>query len=135
MPIELEMVLRLMLATVLGAIIGLQRYMVRKPAGIRDHSLISLGSALFTVVSSLGFADGDPTRIASGIVAGIGFIGAGAILRSPEGAVAGITTAASIWVAAGIGLAAGAGMYIIAPVATAITLMILVMPHRQKNLK
>jgi len=132
MSIELEMVLRLMLATVLGAIVGLQRYMAGKPAGIRDHSLICLGSALFTMISSLGFVNGDPTRIASGIVAGIGFIGAGVILRSSEGAVAGITTAASIWVAAGIGLAAGAGMYIIAPVTTVITVIILFMPHRRK---
>ncbi len=130
MPIELEMALRLLLAAALGAVIGFQRERSGKPAGIRTHSLISLGAALFTIASALGFVGADPSRIAAGIVAGIGFLGAGAILRSREGIVAGLTTAATIWVSAGIGLAAGAGMYIIAPVATIITLAILFIPHK-----
>jgi len=129
MPIELEMVLRLLLAVVLGAIIGFQREKADKPAGIRTHSLISVGAATFTVASALGFVGADPTRIAAGIVAGIGFLGAGAIVRSGEGIVAGMTTAATIWAVAGIGLAAGAGMYVIAPAATAIVLIILLIPH------
>ena len=130
MPVELEMVLRLLLAAALGAVIGFQRERAGKPAGIRTHSLISLGAALFTVASALGFVGAEPSRIAAGIVAGIGFLGAGAILRSREGIIAGLTTAATIWVSAGIGLAAGAGMYIIAPVATAITVVILFIPHK-----
>ena len=129
MPIELEMILRLLLATALGAVIGFQRERAGKPAGIRTYSLICIGSALFTIASALGFLGADPSRIAAGIVAGIGFIGAGAIMRRGEGILEGLTTAATIWVVAGIGLAAGAGMYVIAPVATAIVLIVLYIPH------
>ena len=123
------MTLRLLMAAALGAIIGFQRERAGKPAGIRTHSLICLGSALFAVASALGFVDADPSRIAAGIVAGIGFLGAGAILRTREGIVAGLTTAASIWVVAGIGVAAGAGMYLIAAAVTVIVLVILFLPH------
>ena len=129
MPTELEMVLRLLLAAALGAIIGFQRARAGKPAGIRTYSLICVGSALFAVVSALGFVGADPARIAAGIVAGIGFIGAGAIMRREEGIVEGLTTAATIWVVAGIGLAAGVGMYLIAAVVTAIALVVLFIPH------
>jgi len=129
MPIELEMILRLLLATALGAIIGFQRERAGKPAGIRTYSLICIGSALFTIASALGFLGAEPSRIAAGIVAGIGFIGAGTIMRRGEGILEGLTTAATIWVVAGIGLAAGAGMYVIAPVATAIVLIVLYIPH------
>ena len=129
MPIELEMVLRLLLATALGAVIGFQRERAGKPAGVRTYSLICIGSALFTIASALDFLGGDPSRIAAGIVAGIGFIGAGTIMRRGEGILEGLTTAATIWVVAGIGLAAGAGMYVIAPVATAIVLIVLYIPH------
>ena len=129
MPIELEMILRLLLATALGAIIGLQRKKAGKAAGIRTYSLICIGSALFTITSALGFLGADSSRIAAGIVAGIGFLGAGAIMHREGGMVEGLTTAATIWVVAGIGLAAGAGMYIITPVATAIVLIILYIPH------
>jgi len=129
MPVEVEMVLRLLLAAALGAIVGFQRERAGKPAGIRTHSLISLGAALFAVVSALAFPDADPTRIAAGIVTGIGFLGAGAIIRREGGLVGGLTTATTIWAVAGIGLAAGVGMYIVAPVATAIALVILFIPH------
>jgi len=130
MPIELEMVLRLLLAAALGAIIGYQRERAGKPAGLRTHILICLGAALFTVASIYGFgAATDPARIAAGVVAGIGFIGAGAILRSGEGIVAGLTTAATIWAVAGIGLAAGAGLYLISAVATILMLIVLFLPH------
>jgi len=129
MPVELEMVLRLLLATALGAIIGFQRARAGKPAGIRTHSLISVGAALFTVVSALGFAGADPSRIAAGIVAGIGFLGAGAIMRRGEGIVAGLTTAATIWAVAGIGMASGAGMYLISVAAAVIILIVLFIPH------
>jgi len=130
MPMELEAALRLLLAAVLGAIIGFQRERANKPAGLRTHTLICFGSALFTVVSAYGFGFGaEPTRIAAGIVTGIGFIGAGAILRGGEGIVAGLTTAATIWTVAGIGMAAGAGLYLISAVATVITLIVLYIPH------
>ena len=130
MPIELEMVLRLLMATVLGAIIGYQRERAAKPAGLRTHVLICVGAALFTIASLYGFGDvADPARIAAGIVAGIGFIGAGAIIRRDEGLVAGLTTAATIWVVAGIGLAVGVGLYLVAGVTTAIAFGALFFPR------
>ena len=130
MPIEVEMVLRLLLAAALGAAIGYQRARAGKPAGVRDYTLISVGSALFTVASLYGFgAIADPSRIAAGIVAGIGFLGAGAIIRREEGVVAGLTTAATIWMVAAIGLAAGAGLYVVSAVTTGIALIVLFLPH------
>ena len=124
----LEMLLRLLLAAGLGAAVGFERERHGKAAGLRDHILITVGAALFTVVSIFGFGVGvDCSRVAAGVVAGVGFIGAGVIFRGGEG-VAGITTAASIWVAAAIGLAAGAGLYLISAVATAITVGILLIP-------
>ena len=130
MSIEVEMVLRLLLAVALGAIIGYQRERAGKPAGLRTHILICAGAALFTVASLYGFgAAADPARVAAGIVAGIGFLGAGAIIRRGEGIVAGLTTAATIWVVAAIGLAAGAGLYLVSAVTTAVILIVLCLPH------
>jgi putative Mg2+ transporter-C (MgtC) family protein len=129
MPIELEMVLRLLLAAALGAIIGYQRERAGKTAGLRTNILICIGAALFTVASYTFGNAADPSRIAAGVVAGIGFLGAGAILRTGEGYVAGLTTAATIWAVAGIGLAAGAGLYLIAAVTTALVLIVLFLPH------
>jgi putative Mg2+ transporter-C (MgtC) family protein len=124
----LEMLLRLFLAAALGAAVGFERERHGKAAGLRDHTLITVGAALFTIASIFGFGAGvDPSRVAAGVVAGVGFIGAGVIFRGGEG-VAGITTAASIWVAAAIGLAAGAGLYLISAAATAITVGILLIP-------
>jgi putative Mg2+ transporter-C (MgtC) family protein len=125
---ELEMILRLLLAAVLGLLIGLQREWKGKPAGVRTLALISAGSAMFSIISEMGFIGGDPSRIAAGIVTGIGFLGAGAILHR-HGGVEGLTTAAAIWATAGIGLAAGAGLYLISTVVTAIVLAILFIPH------
>ena len=133
MPVELEMVLRILLAIVLGGVIGFQRGKAEKPAGLRDLILISAGAALFTVVSIYGFGAGDQTRVAAGIVTGIGFLGAGVILRRGEGAgVKGLTTASTIWITAGIGMAAGAGLYIIASVTTLMVLIVLLIPRRIK---
>ena len=130
MGIEVEMLLRLLLAAALGAVIGYQRERAGKPAGLRTHVLICVGAALFTVASLYGFGAGaDPARVAAGIVAGIGFLGAGAIMRTGEGIVAGLTTAATIWVVAAIGLAVGAGLYLASAVATALTLVVLFLPH------
>jgi putative Mg2+ transporter-C (MgtC) family protein len=126
-PIELEMVLRIILALVLGGVIGFQRGRAEKPAGARDLILISVGAALFTVVSIYGFEIGDQARVAAGIVTGIGFLGAGVILRRSEGKVKGLTTAATIWVTAGIGLSAGAGLYIISTVSAFLVLAVLLL--------
>lgn len=128
MPQHLESVLRILLACALGAAIGAQREWSGKPAGLRTLALISMGAALFTVVSEYGFSSGDPSRIAAGIVTGVGFLGAGAILHRHSG-VEGLTTAASVWLAAAIGLAAGAGFYWISLIATALALIILFVPH------
>jgi len=123
------MVLRLLLATALGAGIGYQREQAGKVAGLRTHVLIALGAALFTVVSIFGFSGAvDSSRVAAGVVAGVGFIGAGVIFRGEEG-VAGVTTAASIWVTAAIGLAAGAGLYLVSVVVTLITIGVLMIPR------
>jgi putative Mg2+ transporter-C (MgtC) family protein len=127
---ELVMVLRILLAAVLGAVIGFQRRQADKPAGLRDIVLICTGSALFTVVSIYGFGLADPSRVAAGIVTGIGFLGAGAIIRRGEGVIKGLTTAATIWVAAGIGMAAGTGLYLIAVVTTAVVLVVLLLHRR-----
>jgi len=129
--IELEMILRLLLAAALGAIIGYQRERAGKAAGLRTHVLICVGAALFTVASIYGFgAATDPARIAAGVVVGIGFLGGGVIIRRvEEGIVAGLTTAATIWAVAGIGLAAGAGLYLVSAVSAVIMLIVLLLPH------
>ena len=129
MGIELEMILRLLLASALGAIIGYQRERAGKLAGLRTHVLICVGAALFTVTSIYGFGADDTARVAAGVVAGIGFLGAGAIIRGGEGIVAGLTTAATIWAVAAIGLAAGAGLYLVSAVTAAILLIVLLLPH------
>lgn len=118
--LKLVLLLKLLLATVLGGAIGLEREIAGKPAGLRTNILICVGAALFMhlsiYVAEIGFsADGHPygdtTRIAAQIVSGIGFLGAGAILHS-HGAVLGLTTAATIWVVAAVGAAVGAGAYV-----------------------
>jgi putative Mg2+ transporter-C (MgtC) family protein len=131
MPVDILMALRILLAAVLGGAIGFQRERAGKPAGLRTHMLICIGATVFTLVSAYGFSgQADPSRVAAGIVTGIGFIGAGSIiLRSSEGLVTGLTTAATIWIAAGIGVAVGAGLYIVALVSSVITLVVLFIPH------
>ena len=117
---------RLALGAALGGIIGLERELRHKAAGLRTNMLICFGSAMFTVLSAQ-MADrfgGDNVRIASQIIPGIGFIGAGAILRE-RGSVTGLTTAATIFVAASVGMAAGAGFYITASFATVVILLAL----------
>ncbi len=129
--IWLDVTLRLMLAIALGAVIGYQRERASKAAGLRTHTLISLGAAVFTVVSIFGFSGAvDPSRVAAGVVAGVGFIGAGVIFRGMGGdRVAGLTTAASIWASAAVGLAAGAGMWLVAIIAGLATVGILLVPR------
>lgn len=125
--LQLDLALRLVIAAVVGALVGLEREIHGHPAGMRTHLLVALGAALFTVLSAHGFGAGgpgapvDPTRIAAQIVTGIGFLGAGAIVK--EGAtIKGLTTAASLWATAALGMAAGAGEHLLGIVATAIVL-------------
>ncbi len=121
-----EMILRLVLAALLGGLIGAEREYRSKVAGMRTHLLVSIGSALLMLVSQHGFGgSGDPGRIAAQIVSGIGFIGAGTIIMDRRRSVHGLTTAAGIWVAAGIGMAVAAGMYLVAFAAVALSLLCL----------
>jgi putative Mg2+ transporter-C (MgtC) family protein len=120
--LTLETLLSLLLAVALGAVVGIEREIAHRPAGLRTHMLVSLGSCLFTIVS-VSFAM-DPARIAAGIVAGIGFIGAGTIWGEKD-KVKGITTAASLWSTAAIGLTTGIGDYPMAVVVTTLVVIIL----------
>lgn len=131
---ETEIIVRLVAAAACGALLGFEREKIRKPAGIRTHALVTMGSALFTVMSIFGFAGSDPSRIAAGIVTGIGFLGAGAIFKSKTG-VAGLTTAASLWIAAAIGVALGAGFYMIGMVVTIIAFMLLLLKKYEENIE
>ncbi len=121
--------LQLILATLLGSLLGVERSLAHKTAGMRTYALVALGSALFVIIGQevlTSLPNGvtfDPLRVASQIVVGIGFLGAGLIFVTKEG-VSGLTTAAGLWVAAGIGMAVGFGQNSIALFTTAITLLI-----------
>jgi putative Mg2+ transporter-C (MgtC) family protein len=122
-----EALLRLALAGALGGLIGLERELRDREAGLRTHLLVSLGAALFTIAGAYGFASfrlTDPTRVAAQIVTGIGFLGAGAIIRQGS-SIRGLTTAATLWVVAAVGLAAGAGYYSAALITTGLVLLAL----------
>jgi len=119
---------RLLLAAALGAIVGLEREIRRKPAGLRTNLFICMGSALFTILSgeiARRLGPSDPTRIVSNLIPGIGFIGAGAIIRE-RGTVVGLTTAATIFVVASVGMAVGAGLWMTAIFTTLVILGALV---------
>jgi uncharacterized membrane protein YhiD involved in acid resistance len=127
---QFDIAIRLIVAAVFGAAIGFEREIHDHPAGMRTHLLVALGSGLFTVVSIFGFVGAlapgegspvDPSRVAAQVVTGIGFLGAGAILKFGT-SVRGLTTAASLWTTAAIGMAAGAAEYVLAGVGTAIVL-------------
>lgn len=129
---ELEFLMRIFCAALLGGLIGLEREYRAKEAGFRTHFLVALGSAVFMIVSAYGFSDAltndlqrwDLSRVAAQVVSGIGFIGAGTIIfRKSENMVSGLTTAAGLWVTAAIGLACGGGMYILAIGSTVMVLL------------
>lgn len=127
---DAEIFIRLVLSLILSGLIGLERQMHRRTAGLRTHILVSLGSCLIMLTSLYIFAiyknevPLDPARIAAGVITGIGFLGAGTIIREREG-VKGLTTAASLWVVAGIGLATGCGFYKAALFTTILALLTL----------
>jgi putative Mg2+ transporter-C (MgtC) family protein len=135
-----QIVLRLVLAAVLGGLVGVERERLEWAAGMRTHALVSLGSALFMVVSIFGFSDIlteqhvilDPSRVAAQVASGIGFIGAGTIILRRE-IVKGLTTAASIWAVAAVGLAVGGGMFVASVAATVLALAILVLAKSVKT--
>jgi putative Mg2+ transporter-C (MgtC) family protein len=135
-----QIVLRLVVAAILGALVGLERERLEWAAGMRTHALVCLGSALFMVVSAFGFSDVlgeqhvilDPSRVAAQVASGIGFIGAGTIILRRE-IVKGLTTAASIWAVAAVGLAVGGGMFLAAGSATLLALALLVLARPIKR--
>lgn len=138
-----EITIRLVLATILGGLVGIEREQNNHPAGFRTHILVCVGSALIMLISMYGFEEyisqnrdhvlSDPARLAAQVVSGIGFLGAGTILVH-GGTVRGLTTAASLWVVAGIGLALGAGFYYGASLATLLVLLSLVVLNRIEDL-
>lgn len=122
--IEIELIARLALGFVLSGIVGLEREVSLKPAGLRTHILVGLGSTLLTILSSQGFPDSDRSRIAASIVVGIGFLGAGTIIKT-EQKVIGLTTAATLWIVSSIGIAAGSGYYLLAITVTIFAFLVL----------
>jgi putative Mg2+ transporter-C (MgtC) family protein len=130
MPGDFQMIIRLLLTVVLSGLIGLERQVHHRDAGLRTHILVALGSCLIMLTSIYVFdiykdkVSMDPARIAAGVITGIGFLGAGTIIREPE-KVRGLTTAASLWVVAGIGLAVGIGFNRMAIYTTVLVLIVL----------
>jgi putative Mg2+ transporter-C (MgtC) family protein len=146
-PFLYEVVLPLVAAVCLGGIVGWERESGDKPAGLRTHMMVSLGAAVFTLaalraISEYDTTAGDPSRIVMGVATGIGFLGAGSIIRT-GGEVHGITTAAGIWVVGAVGACCGAGYYAIASVAVVLSVVVLSVllrigpqadnPERKKN--
>lgn len=129
---ELQVICQLLLATLLGALIGLEREIKRKEAGLQTYSLVALGTCLFTIISfelfnSFLFKSGisfDPSRIIQAVAIGIGFIGAGVIFRQPSGII-GLTTAAGLWTTAAIGITVGVKLYFLAIFTSFLTLLVL----------
>lgn len=119
-----EATLRLLAAAALSGIIGLEREVAQKTAGLRTHMLVGLGAGLFTLLGAEAFGDADPSRVAAQVVAGVGFLGAGAIFRSGLN-VKGLTTAAGLWAVAAVGMAAGIGWYAVAFAATVVVIVVL----------
>ena len=133
-------VIRVILSAILSAIIGLEREIKHRAAGLRTHILVSVGATLFMMTSiNIAFTYGhagtaDPSRIAAGVVTGIGFLGAGAIIRYGS-SIKGLTTAASIWAVAAIGLAVGAGMYWAAGITTLVVIAVLILSRFEERLE
>lgn len=126
MLFDYGVILDFLIAAACGAVLGLEREIQRKPAGLRTNMLIALGAALFTYSSiALTGGRGDPARIAAQIVTGVGFLGAGAIMRHGEESVIGLTSAATVWVVAAIGILAGAGNHVMAIIGTVMAFFIL----------
>lgn len=129
---ETEFILKIVVALLCGLLIGLERELKNKPAGLSTQSLVIIGAAMFAFMSQQ-FSTGDPARIASQIVSGVGFLGAGIILKSEKnGRVSNLTTAASIWYAAAVGMAIGFDLYVIAVIAALTAVFINRIPHVKK---
>ena len=138
MIVEWEMAIRLLMSCILGGLIGYEREAHRKTAGLRTHILVSIGSCLIMILSIKiyesvqGFTNADPTRLAAQVVSGIGFLGAGSIIKDGP-SVKGLTTAASLWVVSGVGLAVGSGYYMGALMTTGLVFLTLTILSRFEN--
>jgi len=130
--IELEMIMKILVAALFGGIIGYEREIKTKPAGLRTHILVCLGSTIFTVLSLEAFPGADTARVAAYIIAGIGFIGAGTVIQTKE-KITGLTTAASLWITASIGMAIGTGFYVLGAIATVISYLTLRLSKLEKK--
>ena len=124
LELELELVAKVILGFIFSGIVGLEREVSLKPAGLRTHILVGLGSTLLTILSLEAFPGSDPSRVAASIIVGIGFLGAGTIIKTKE-KVVGLTTAASLWIVASIGVATGAEYYLLAAVTTILAFLVL----------
>ena len=124
MQLIYEQIIKAVLAVLLSSIVGLEREKLHKPAGLRTHMLVCLGSALLTIIA-IDFFMADSVRIIAAIVTGIGFIGAGTIIAQGEKGVHGLTTAASLWIVAAVGVCVGIGWYLLAILITVFIILIL----------
>jgi len=133
MPFITDVAGRLVVATLIGGGIGLDREIRHKPAGLKTHALVALGAALVTVVAGTLSDSAAVSRVIQGIIAGVGFLGGGAILKGSDELVTGLTTAASIWLVASLGIACGAGEWMVAVIALVIALVVLVLGNAAEN--
>ncbi len=133
MEVIYEQVIRLILAVVLGGLIGWEREKWHKPAGLRTHMLVCIGAALLTIIS-VGYFREDYARIVSGVITGIGFIGAGTIIAQGKKGIHGLTTAASLWAVAAIGICVGIGWYGLAVITAVLIMLILFLGGYKKEL-
>lgn len=126
---DMEIIIRLAMAALLGYLVGLERALAGQAAGERTHALAAVGAATFGLISIAGFPGSDPTRVASGVVTGLGFLGAGMILKGVGDEIRGLTTAAGIWAVGGIGLAIGMGLYLLG-IGAAVVVGVLLLTER-----
>ena len=124
MSLEMEWVARLVLGFVLSSVVGFEREVSLKPAGFRTHILVGLGSTLLTIMSLHAYPEADSAQVAASIIVGIGFLGAGTIVKTDQ-RITGLTTAATLWAVASIGVTTGAGYYLLAITATALAFIAL----------
>ena len=129
---QYEIIFRLLLASLLGGLVGYEREKKHRPAGLRTHMLVCLGSTLITICGLYGFPGSDTSRLSAAIIGGIGFLGAGTIIAS-RGHIAGLTTAASVWAIGGIGISVGVGFYLASILSAVLMLLILKLKDIEKQ--
>lgn len=137
LSLQLELILRIIIAGILGSMIGFERRNRYKMAGIRTHAIVAFGAALMMIVSKYGFSDigeYDGARVAAQIVSGIGFLGAGIIVVRNNNSISGLTTAAGIWATAGVGMSIGGGQYLLSICSTVILILMQILLHKVKFL-